>query len=226
MTSAEPIASDPGRPRHDSLLRRLYASISWTGVLALLGLALAFSLSRSLNSILVSIRDGEFGQWLLTTGVEFAGHALMVLAAILIVGLVMSVGPQAGWRRALALVLALLVAAPICALIRIVQVDLTSPPLPWPELLSRYAVRFSVRYGNMAALVVVVVEFYRYELRSIAAMHGAEVDRLALDREIAAARLQVLQAQIEPHFLFNTLANVRRLYRTDTATGPRRCSTT
>jgi sensor histidine kinase YesM len=40
-------------------------------------------------------------------------------------------------------------------------------------------------------------------------MHDAEVDRLALDREMAAARLQVLQAQIEPHFLFNTLAHVR-----------------
>ena len=31
------------------------------------------------------------------------------------------------------------------------------------------------------------------------------------------ARLQMLQAQIEPHFLFNTLANVRRLYQTDAA---------
>jgi LytS/YehU family sensor histidine kinase len=29
------------------------------------------------------------------------------------------------------------------------------------------------------------------------------------------ARLRMLQAQIEPHFLFNTLANVRRLYQTD-----------
>jgi LytS/YehU family sensor histidine kinase len=28
-----------------------------------------------------------------------------------------------------------------------------------------------------------------------------------------------MQAQIEPHFLFNTLANVRRLYQTDLATG-------
>ena len=34
-------------------------------------------------------------------------------------------------------------------------------------------------------------------------------------RERLQLRLQLLQAQIEPHFLFNTLANVRRLYRTD-----------
>jgi sensor histidine kinase YesM len=31
------------------------------------------------------------------------------------------------------------------------------------------------------------------------------------------ARLLMLQAQIEPHFLFNTLATVRRLYQTDAA---------
>ena len=36
-----------------------------------------------------------------------------------------------------------------------------------------------------------------------------------LDRELAEARLQVMQAQVEPHFLFNTLANVRRLFQTD-----------
>ena len=50
-------------------------------------------------------------------------------------------------------------------------------------------------------------------------MHRAEVDREALEREMQAARLQVLQAQIEPHFLFNSLANVRRLLRTDGVAG-------
>jgi len=29
------------------------------------------------------------------------------------------------------------------------------------------------------------------------------------------ARLQALQAQVEPHFLFNTLAHIKRLYRTE-----------
>lgn len=40
-----------------------------------------------------------------------------------------------------------------------------------------------------------------------------------LEAEQAEARLAVLQAQIEPHFLFNTLANVKRLHDTDTARG-------
>ena len=71
----------------------------------------------------------------------------------------------------------------------------------------------------MTGLFTVVVEFQRREARSLAAMHRAEIDRLALEREMDEARLQVLQAQIEPHFLFNTLANVRRLYQTDAGAG-------
>ncbi|MDB5962746.1 MAG: Histidine kinase, gyrase and HSP90-like ATPase [Massilia sp.] len=39
-------------------------------------------------------------------------------------------------------------------------------------------------------------------------------------RDMAVAtQLRILQAQIEPHFLFNTLANVRQLYRTSVADG-------
>jgi sensor histidine kinase YesM len=36
----------------------------------------------------------------------------------------------------------------------------------------------------------------------------------SIDRSLTESRLQVLQAQLEPHFLFNTLANVKRLYQT------------
>ncbi len=39
----------------------------------------------------------------------------------------------------------------------------------------------------------------------------AERERLALERDLLDARLRLLQAQIEPHFLFNTLANVLAL---------------
>jgi sensor histidine kinase YesM len=40
----------------------------------------------------------------------------------------------------------------------------------------------------------------------------AECCREALQAQVVEARLSALQAQIEPHFLFNTLANVKRLY--------------
>jgi len=71
------------------------------------------------------------------------------------------------------------------------------------------------RYVVLGGLLTVVGEIYRREVRSVRAMRDAESDRATFEREMVEARLQVLQAQIEPHFLFNTLANVRRLYEKD-----------
>ncbi len=42
-----------------------------------------------------------------------------------------------------------------------------------------------------------------------------EAERQALKRQVAEARMQMMQAQIEPHFLFNTLASVEHLIETD-----------
>src|SRR5204863_9425414 len=47
----------------------------------------------------------------------------------------------------------------------------------------------------------------------------AELRRGALETQQLATRLRLLQAQVEPHFLFNTLSNVRRLCQTDAAAG-------
>ena len=46
-------------------------------------------------------------------------------------------------------------------------------------------------------------------------LHREGLQRADLAQELAEARLQVMQAQVEPHFLFNTLANIRRLLQTD-----------
>jgi len=43
--------------------------------------------------------------------------------------------------------------------------------------------------------------------------------RVATQRRIVEARLQLLRAQIEPHFLFNSLASVKRLYEQDAGGG-------
>jgi signal transduction histidine kinase len=47
------------------------------------------------------------------------------------------------------------------------------------------------------------------------ALRANEVARRLLETAMVEARLRALQAQVEPHFLFNTLAHVRRLYRTE-----------
>ena len=53
----------------------------------------------------------------------------------------------------------------------------------------------------------------RAELQAQAAQQDAE--RESLHRQVAEAKMQMMQAQIEPHFLFNTLASVEHLIETD-----------
>ncbi len=53
------------------------------------------------------------------------------------------------------------------------------------------------------------------ETRAAAALHKAEAERHLLSKQAIEAELKLMQAQVEPHFLFNTLASVQFLTETD-----------
>jgi LytS/YehU family sensor histidine kinase len=53
------------------------------------------------------------------------------------------------------------------------------------------------------------------EARARAAILKAEADRNLLSKQAVEAELKLMQAQVEPHFLFNTLASVQFLTETD-----------
>jgi len=74
-----------------------------------------------------------------------------------------------------------------------------------------------VRYGTLCALFAAVFVYLRSADESAGRALEAEQSRARFVQRMEEARLRMLQAQIEPHFLFNTLANVRRLYQTDAA---------
>ena len=57
--------------------------------------------------------------------------------------------------------------------------------------------------------------------RDQARIAKAEAERNQLEKNVLEARLQLMQAQVEPHFLFNTLANVQHLVETDAAAASR-----
>jgi signal transduction histidine kinase len=44
---------------------------------------------------------------------------------------------------------------------------------------------------------------------------NAAVERESMQRQLSEAKMQMMQAQVEPHFLFNTLASVEHLIETD-----------
>ncbi|TYQ05787.1 UNVERIFIED_ORG: histidine kinase [Zoogloea ramigera] len=76
---------------------------------------------------------------------------------------------------------------------------------------------FHVQRGEAWQVVQVVADHLRIELKrrhDIAQLRKRERD---LERAALHAKLAALQAQVEPHFLFNTLANLKYLVRTDSA---------
>lgn len=72
----------------------------------------------------------------------------------------------------------------------------------------------TLRYGLPAIFLVLLADVHRRALRSDSAARAAELVRAQLVHDESEQQLGLLQAQIEPHFLFNVLGNVRRLYRT------------
>jgi len=69
---------------------------------------------------------------------------------------------------------------------------------------------------GVGCVVVAAAVLRERKARDEARLHRAEAERQQLEKNVLEARLQLMQAQVEPHFLFNTLANVQHLVETDT----------
>jgi amino acid transporter len=76
---------------------------------------------------------------------------------------------------------------------------------PWSLRQSAPALLVSV----IAAGIIVWVFYTRERL------HGEKLAAAAAERQAAEAQLKLLQSQLEPHMLFNTLANLRALIGVD-----------
>ena len=77
----------------------------------------------------------------------------------------------------------------------------------------------SLRWGLPAVMLAAVAHLHRRAMRTEVAAQVEEQSRAQLGLNEAEQQLALLQAQIEPHFLFNVLGNVRRLYRTEPQAG-------
>jgi hypothetical protein len=70
-----------------------------------------------------------------------------------------------------------------------------------------------ILFAYLAAAKIVVKKVAQADAKVRTAVDAAE--REAMERQLVQARLQVLQAQVEPHFLFNTLSAVDYLIETE-----------
>lgn len=62
-----------------------------------------------------------------------------------------------------------------------------------------------------AALMVSIVQYRRSQLQRRNQQLERQAQQERMGRQLADARLKLMQAQVEPHFLFNTLASVQQL---------------
>jgi LytS/YehU family sensor histidine kinase len=83
------------------------------------------------------------------------------------------------------------------------------------HLMIARVLRWTLVGGSIAAMA----HLWRGSAQARAEMQAAELRRSQLERQTAQMRLQLLRSRIEPHFLFNTLATVRRLHQTDPVQG-------
>jgi signal transduction histidine kinase len=93
-------------------------------------------------------------------------------------------------------------------------------PSMFSERLAGVAISMGLGLG-FGCVVVATVILREKHARDAARIARAEAERHQLEKNVLEARLQLMQAQVEPHFLFNTLANVQHLVETDPASASR-----
>jgi len=82
------------------------------------------------------------------------------------------------------------------------------------ERLSGVSITMGLGIG-VGCVVVAALLLREKHARDEARLLQAEAERHRLEKNFLEARLQLMQAQVEPHFLFNTLANVQHLVEAD-----------
>ncbi len=200
--SSVPIPPVPGAPtpgqrvRHG--LRLLRDALSLKQVL--LTLALAVLAAAALNPVFVTSFPIVLGRVLVT--------AMVLLLAFTLAGLW-----QTSWLpRWLAQVMAIFLTAPLAT----VAVYLPSVGGNVLDVLRHEGMVWGVLSITGTALLIapVLALGALYRERDAQARNQQlqfELERSTFEKQALDARLQLLHAQVEPHFLFNTLANVQAL---------------
>jgi LytS/YehU family sensor histidine kinase len=84
-----------------------------------------------------------------------------------------------------------------------------------------FALGETLRWAVLGGFLALLDSFRRRRLQSGARARETGVARAALRAQTELAQMQLLEAQIEPHFLFNTIANLRRTWNVDPELGLR-----
>ncbi|MEP6943096.1 MAG: histidine kinase [Betaproteobacteria bacterium] len=221
--SADPLAKVRGR------LQALARELTWKRVAVFAAVIGVMALGNKAS--LITLRDGHD---ILTTLARFAKTYASVFAqfapVFVAVFFVESRPPASTRSRIVRLVWAVMLGVLAGCALHALVVRVLDPGLLalWhAESGSKSDPMVSVRrYAGylflsslMAGLATAFYFFFKRDAQAAQALHQGRLEQDEIECEYAEAKLAVMQAQIEPHFIFNTLASVRRLYQTDHASG-------
>ena len=167
--------------------------------------------------------------WLRDTSVDVL---LTFVSALLIVVVVIVAFNHLGWRGWRLYAICAGTTVVVCAMSLVLSVAWFLYVWPDPDLVSMSQSELVERtlaawsregplFLILGLLFTTIWIYLRQHAESLTAMRTLELDLAQRAQQMAEARLAVLHAQIEPHFLFNTLANVKRLFQIDPLAGDR-----
>jgi signal transduction histidine kinase len=183
----------------------------WPGLVIVAIVALLDALRDSVKYIVTQ----PFVQWSPYFASAFAYAAVIGLSILLAVAYAVRRVPRHGMRQYVAVFGAIAAAAGASVLV-LTEIPEISVDFALFDFLPALA-----RYSGLGMLISGAWLYVRAEAQQSAALEQVALDSARMDEQAAEARLQVLEAQIEPHFLFNTLAHVKRLYQVDRGAGAR-----
>jgi hypothetical protein len=186
---------------------------------ARIGVLVAVCVIISLPWMRVHLNRGEYWEALNQAGYSWIRNFVgAVPVFFLIIRAEIVTRPWPELRRIGALAVAVLVGAFAFAFFRwgfrALHNTIVGTPQYWET-----AVAHVFRGLTIGGALTALLWFTTREREAAQSLHRVRLANTQIERQIAEARLQLLQAQIEPHFLFNSLASVKRLYEREPAAG-------
>lgn len=179
-------------------------------IAAVFYLTLLLVISRTI----ISSYGEPLDQWMVST-LRFLRQSLisglLVLFGVALADTIVSVRRL---ERRRAFMLAMLFAAIASAISMGLRTVVAGSPLVNVFKAWSYFLGLWVLWTSLGGLGYALLYLAREDAKSQSLLLESACRREGLSAQMTQARLSALQAQIEPHFLFNTLANVKRLYET------------
>jgi signal transduction histidine kinase len=194
-----------------------WAHIAWKRLLFGVGLSLVLSTRLLFQQGL--FEDFPLAEILESLTLYFLDILVIATLMVCAVSYVDMRRPAAGTARNAALSAAVILSVLVGVAIQMVA-HYGAGPYP-PE---GYVLGEAARSAMLGGAIALIYETTRRHHTHRRQLHETELRFRILENQMIEARITMMEAQIEPHFLFNTLATIMRLYRTEPVAGARMVS--